>query len=72
MNQWCKTMSQIKLSPTEQRVYDLVCQSEVMCRQLSPRDSGAVPGLVQKGLIEVYKKNVSPYRVKKIKFLRKT
>jgi hypothetical protein len=65
-------MSQIKLSPTEQRVYDLVCQSEVMCRQLSPRDSGAVPGLVQKGLIEVYKKNVSPYRVRKIKFLRKT
>jgi hypothetical protein len=65
-------MSQIKLSPTEQRVYDLVCQSEVMCRQLSPRDSGAVPGLVQKELIEVYKKNVSPYRVRKIKFLRKT
>ena len=65
-------MSQIKLSPTEQRVYDLVCQSEVMCRQLSPLDSGAVPGLVQKGLIEVYKKNVSPYRGRKIKFLRKT
>lgn len=65
-------MSQIKLSPTEQRVYDMILQSEVMCRQLSPRDSGAVPGLVQKGLIEVYKKNVSPYRVRKIKFLRKT
>jgi hypothetical protein len=49
----------------------MVCQSEVMCRQLSPLDSGAVLGLVQKGFIEVYKKNVSPYRVRKIKFLRK-
>ncbi len=64
-------MTQVKLSPTEQRVYDMVLQSEVMCRQLSPRDSGAVPGLVQKGLIEVYKKNVSPYRVRKITVLRK-
>ena len=52
-------------------VYDLICQSDVMCRQLTPRESGAVPGLVQKGLIEVYKKNVSPYRIRKIKFLRK-
>ena len=64
-------MSQVKLSQAEQRVYDLICQSDVMCRQLTPWESGAVPGLVQKGLIEVYKKNVSPYRVRKIKFLRK-
>ena len=64
-------MTQVKLSPAEQRVYDMVCQSEVMCRQLTPRERGVVPGLVQKGLIEVYKKNVSPYRVRKIKFLRK-
>ena len=65
-------MSQVKLSQIEQKVYDLICQSDVMCRELIPRESGAVPGLVQKGLVEVYKKNVSPYRVKKIKFLRKT
>jgi ribosomal protein L19E len=51
-------MSQVKLSPAEQRVYDLICQSDARA-------------LVQKGLIEVYKKNVSPYRVRKIKFLRK-
>jgi hypothetical protein len=49
----------------------MVCQSEIMCRQLSPRESGAVPGLIQKGLVEVYKKNVSPYRIKKIKYVRK-
>ena len=64
-------LSQIKLSPAEQKVYDLVSQSDVMCKQLGPNESGAVPGLIQKGLIEVYKKDVSPYRVKKIKYLRK-
>jgi hypothetical protein len=64
-------LSQAVLTPREQRVYDLVCQGEVMCKQLTPWESGAVPGLIQKGLIEVYKKDVSPYRVKKIKFIRK-
>lgn len=64
-------LSQVKLSPVEQRVYDLICQGDVMAKQLSPWESGAVPGLIQKGLVEVYKKDVSPYRVKKIKFLRK-
>ena len=64
-------MSQVDLSPAEQRVYDMVSQGDVMCKQLSPRESGAVPGLVQKGLVEVYKKDVSPYRVKKIKYLRR-
>ena len=64
-------MSQVKLSPAKQKVYDLICQSDVICRQLTSQESGAVPGFVQKGLIEVYKKNVSPYRVKKIKFLQK-
>lgn len=71
MNLCSRMISQVKLSQTEQKVYDLICQSDVMCRQLTPQESGAVPGLVQKGLIEVYKKNVSPYRVRKMKFLRK-
>lgn len=64
-------MSEVKLSPAEQRVYDMVSQGDVMCKQLSPWESGAVPGLVQKGLVEVYKKDVSPYRVKKIKYIRR-
>jgi len=42
-----------------------------MCKQFSPTESGAIPGLIQKGLIEVYKKNMSPYQVKKVKFARK-
>ena len=62
---------QVKLSPAEQRVFDIVSQSDVMCKQLSPTESGAIPGLIQKGLIEVYKKNMSPYQVKNIKFARK-
>ena len=71
MNPLVEILTQTELSPREQRVYDLVSQGDVMCKQLTPWESGAVPGLVRKGLIEVYKKNVSPYRVKKIKFIRK-
>jgi hypothetical protein len=63
-------LSELKLKPTEQRVYEMVCQGDLMCRQLTPMESGAVPNLIKKGLVEIYKKNVSPYRVKKIKFLR--
>ena len=59
------------MTPAEQKVYDMVCQNDIMCKQLTPRESGAVPGLVQKGLIEIYKQNVSPYRVKMLKYLRK-
>lgn len=64
-------LSQVKLSPMEQRVYDMVSQGDVMCKQFSPSESGAIPGLVQKGLIEIYKKNMSLYHVKKNKFARK-
>ena len=62
---------QVKLSPVEQRVFEKITQGEVMCKQFSPKESGAIPGLIQKGLVEVYKKNVSPYKVKKAKFVRK-
>jgi hypothetical protein len=64
-------MAQVKLSPAEQRVFDIISQGDVMCKQLSPTDSGVIPGLVQKGLIEIYKKNMSSYRVKNVKFARK-
>lgn len=63
-------MSEIKLSPAEQKVYDRVCQGDIMCKDLTPWESGAVPSLVQKGLVEIYKQNVSPSRVKMLKFLR--
>jgi hypothetical protein len=61
---------ELKLSPAERRVYDLVCNGDVMCKQIPPRDSGAIPGLIQKGVLEVYSKQVSPIRDKRLKFLR--
>ena len=42
-----------------------------MCKQISPLISGAIPGLVRKGLVEVYVKDVSPVRTKKLKYVRK-
>jgi hypothetical protein len=60
-----------ELTPTEKRVYELVCQGDVMCKQIPPSISGAVPGLVRKGLVEIYVKDVSSVRSKKMKFLRK-
>jgi hypothetical protein len=61
----------IDLTPTEKRVYELVCQGDVMCKQIPPLISGAIPGLVKKGLVEVYVKDVSPVRIKKLKYIRK-
>ena len=63
-------MSEIKLSPSEQKVYDRVCQGDIMCKDLTPWESGAVPSLIQKGLVEIYKQNVSTSRVRMLKFLR--
>ncbi|MCW4049076.1 MAG: hypothetical protein NWE89_04995 [Candidatus Bathyarchaeota archaeon] len=62
---------QLKLSGAEKRVYNLVQQGDVMCRQIPPRDRGAVQGLLAKGLIEVYSKRVSKRRDRKLKFIRK-
>ena len=59
-----------KLSPAEQKVFDRVCQGDVMCKELTPWESGAVPSLIQKGIVEVYKRNVSTSKVRMIKFLR--
>ncbi len=63
-------MSEVKLTPAEQRLYDRICQGDIMCKQLTPWESGAVPSLMQKGLVEIYKQNVSTERVKMLKYLR--
>ena len=63
-------MSEIELSSAEQKVYDRVCQGDIMCKDLTPWESGAVPSLVQKGLVEIYKLNVSTSRVRMLKFMR--
>jgi hypothetical protein len=63
-------LAHINLTPAQQRVYDRVCQGDVMCKDLTPWESGAVPSLIEKGLVEVYKVNVSSRKVKMLKFLR--
>ncbi|MCW4013301.1 MAG: hypothetical protein NWF07_09975 [Candidatus Bathyarchaeota archaeon] len=63
-------MSDIELTSAEQKVYDRVCQGDIMCKDLTPWESGAVPSLVQKGLVEIYKLNVSTSRVRMLKFMR--
>ncbi|MCB2171324.1 hypothetical protein KQH65_01155 [archaeon] len=63
-------MSDKKLSSAEQKVYDRVCHGDIMCKDLTPWESGAVPSLVRKGLVEIYKMNVSTSRVRMLKFMR--
>ncbi len=63
-------MSNVELTPAEQKVYEKVCNGDVMCKQLPPRESGAVPGLVRKSIVEIYKRTLSPRKGKKFKFLR--
>ena len=64
-------MSEIKLTPAEQMVYDRVCQGDVMCKELTPWEGGAVPSLVRKGLVEIYKQNVSSSRIMMVKYIKK-
>jgi hypothetical protein len=63
-------LTEVELTPAERKVYDRLCQGDVMCKDLTPWESGAVPSLVQKGLAEIYKLNMSNSRVKMLKFLR--
>jgi len=63
-------VSQVNLTPIEKRLLRRLQKGEILCRELSPRESGAVPGLVQKGLVEVFSKNLSTTRVKKHKLIR--
>lgn len=63
--------NETELTPAERRIYELVCQGDIMCKQIPHLDSGAIPSLIQKGLVEVYSRQVSPTRDKRLKFLRK-
>ena len=62
---------EVDLTPIERRVYELICGSdEVMCKQIPPKLAGAIPGLVKKGLVEIYKKRASGSRKKWLKLVR--
>jgi hypothetical protein len=60
-----------ELTPVEEKVYEMIGNSEVMCKQIPQKLSGAIPALVQKGLVEVFKQRTSPYTEKKAKYVRR-
>jgi hypothetical protein len=59
------------LTDLEREVYEFIRQvGEVMAKDVPSKKAGAVPSLVRKGLVEVYKRPVSPMSRKTHKFLR--
>jgi len=59
------------MAPSERRLYEFIKRSgEVMTTNLPPKMMGALPQLIKKGLIEVYKKPTTIWSDKKRKFVR--
>jgi len=59
------------MTPSERRLYEFIKRSEeVMTTNLPPKMMGALPQLIKKGLIEVYKKPTTIWSDKKRKFVR--
>ncbi|MCW4020340.1 MAG: hypothetical protein NWF14_03820 [Candidatus Bathyarchaeota archaeon] len=59
------------LTPFERTVYEIIKKSgELMTTNVPSRMKGTVPRLINKGLVEVYRKPTSPWTLKKRKFLR--
>ena len=60
-----------KLTPLEKEVYELIKKSsELLTTDIPPRMRGAVPRLIEKGLVEAYKKSTSPWITKKRKYVK--
>jgi hypothetical protein len=59
------------LGPSEKEVYELIKRAgEIMTVQIPARKAGAIPSLIDKGLIEVFKKRTSPRKEKKTKYVK--
>ncbi|RJS86519.1 hypothetical protein CW704_05450 [Candidatus Bathyarchaeota archaeon] len=59
------------MAPSERHLYEFIKRSgEVMTSNLPPRMMGALPQLVKKGLVEIYKKPTELWSAKKRKFVR--
>jgi len=59
------------MAPSERDLYEFIRRSgEVMTSNLPPRMMGALPQLVKKGLVEIYKKPTTIWSSKKRKFVR--
>ena len=60
-----------ELGPIEREVYDFIKRSgEVITSQIPQKKAGAIPNLINKGLVEVIKKNLSTWKTKKIKLIK--
>ena len=59
------------MAPSERDLYEFIKRSgEVMTSNLPSRMMGALPQLVKKGLVEIYKKPTTLWSAKKKKFVR--
>lgn len=59
------------LTPLEREVYELIKKSgEILTTNVPSKMRGIIPNLINKGLIEVYKRRTSQWSPKKRKFLR--
>ena len=60
-----------QLTGVEREVYELIRRAgEIMTKDVPFKKAGVIPSLVRMGLVEVYRKPVSPMSDKKLKFLR--
>jgi len=60
-----------ELSNVEKEVYELLKRSgEMITTQIPSEKAGAIPNLANKGLVEVIKKSLSPWKNKKTKIVR--
>jgi hypothetical protein len=59
------------LSKVEREVYDLILRTgEVMVGDIPSKKAGAIPSLVNKGLVEIEKRKINHQTTKKSKFVR--
>jgi len=59
------------MSPSERQLYEYIKRAEeIMVSNIPSRMMGALPNLIRKGLVEVYKKQTVPWSPKKKKFVR--
>jgi hypothetical protein len=64
-------LRQNELGPIEKEVYELIKRfGEVMTVQIPPDKAGAIPSLVDMGLIEVFKRKTSIWKERKTKFVK--
>ena len=66
-----KALTHVNLTRFEREVYEFIKKrGEIKTSDIPPKMGGAIPNLIRKGLIEIYKRETSLWRSKKSKFVR--